>query len=259
MRYYIRLLFKVQIEVKQLEFFFFFCFANKRKKNNPQSREFHCIIYCSVTNYHKCRDLKQCTFIFSQYLWVRVWHGFDMSSARLQSMCGPGLGSRLSLYQGKITFQTRMIVGGIHALQTGTEDLGYLLPIGWMLAALGSLPSGPPQGSSQPDIWLLERQQGGRFLSKTNVTVFCNVIMKMTTITFALLYSLEASPNHTQGEEATRGHEDQDNELWTHQRLFAHPLLLKIPQRYYSLDKQRQFHVFLNHLRQDTSSFLFCH
>lgn len=65
----------------------------------------------------------------------------------------------------------------------------------WLDAAFGSLPGGCPSASPQPGVLLLERQQRGHFLSKTDVTVFCNVITKMTAVTFVLFCSLEASPN----------------------------------------------------------------
>lgn len=46
------------------------------------------------------------------------------------------------------------------------------------------------------------------------LTVLCNVVMKVTAVTFALFCSLEASPDHIQGEEAAQGDEEQAKELW---------------------------------------------
>lgn len=129
----------------------------------------------------------------------------------------------------------------------------------WLDAAFGSLPGGCPSAGPQPGVLLLERQKRGHFLSKTDVTVFCNVITKMTAVTFALFCSLEASPN-TEGEIAglpkdMKGRTVDGGTLdtvWT-------SITVKVPQRYWSLDKQRQCRLFLNPLRQDTSSFLFCY
>jgi len=69
--------------------------------------------------------------IVSQCLQVRVWRGLDVSSASLQWVCEPELGSPLRLYQGKVRLQTRVVVGGVRALQT--VDLGYSVLIGGTL------------------------------------------------------------------------------------------------------------------------------
>lgn len=129
----------------------------------------------------------------------------------------------------------------------------------WLDAAFGSLPGGCPSAGPQPGVLLLQRQQRGHFLSKTDVTVFCNVITKMTAVTFALFCSLEASPS-TEGEMAGLPKDMKSRTVdggtldivWT-------SITVKVLQRYWSLDKQRQCRLFLNPLRQDTSSFLFCY
>lgn len=93
----------------------------------------------------------------------------------------------------------------------------------------------------------------GHFLSKTDVTILCNIIMKMTALTFVLFCSLEASPD-TEGEMAglpqdTKSRTKDGGTLETVWPSIA----VKVPQRYWSLDKQKQCKIRL-HFCFDTRS-----
>lgn len=141
-------------------------------------------------------NLKQYTLIVIEFLWVSnpstAWLGLlPQGLTRLPLKCPPGLWSHLRLNQARICFQVHLAIGSIYFLvDYCTEGLNELE------VTLSSFPHGAFQYG----------QKGRASLSKTDITILCNVIIGV----FAVSYWLITGPTHTQEEGIAQGHENQE-------------------------------------------------
>lgn len=95
---------------------------------------------------------------------------------------------------GRVPFQAHVVVGRIYIFDCQTQGLSFRRAVSWRPSLVTGgcprpqvlgLPHGPPQMPL-----LYESQQGGESPCKVAVTVLCDVIMEVNSITLAVFYRL---------------------------------------------------------------------
>lgn len=177
--------------------FYFYYFAKKKVETSIVS-----VISCYVTNYHTFRDLKQCIFIISQYLWVR--------SLVMVLKC-PQQGYSQGVGQAEVSSETPVGKDQVPSSRgcwqnwwfanCGTEDLRSLLPVGQMM----SLSCGPLWGAPNPAACFFKTSKGEGFLARQMLRSYIMSSQKMIPLTFPLFYSFGSkSWSYSRGGSYTR-------------------------------------------------------
>lgn len=199
------------------------CFEKKKCRNSIVL-----IICCCVTTYYKFRDLKQCRFITSQYLWVR-----SLVVALIYSQQGDSQGvcqTEPETLLGKDKIPSSLGCWWNSWLgDCGTQDHRQSLPVAWTMFCLCHVALSGVAHNLVACYLIASKGKGSQ-------EDRCYVIVKMTSFALAVFYSFGSNSwPPSRGGGYRRMWRPRRGLLGPPYRWFTHPLILKVPQRHYCL------------------------